>query len=65
MVKKREDVGHHRIVRGQVAGADVNVVVPEGEPIPEGADRAIPDPAHCHVYHDDWRIDPAAQERAA
>ena len=64
-VRRIEDVGHHRIVRGEVAGAEVNVIVPEGQPIPADADRVIPDPAHTHVYVDDWRAQPATQERAA
>ncbi len=64
-VKRIEDVGHHRIVRGQVEGADVNVIVPEGQAIPADTDRVIIDPAHAHVYVDDWRADPARQERAA
>ncbi|MBU3031213.1 ABC transporter ATP-binding protein [Paracoccus marinaquae] len=64
-LRRIEDVGHHRIVRGHVGGAEVNVIVPEGQPIPEAADRVIPDPAHAHVYADDWRVDPATQERAA
>jgi len=65
MLHRIEDVGNHRIVRGHVEGAAVNVIVPEGQPIPAGADRIIPDPAFIHVYADDWRVDPAAVERAA
>ncbi|AUH33338.1 ABC transporter ATP-binding protein [Paracoccus tegillarcae] len=64
-IKRVEDVGHHRIVRGQVEGQEVNVIVPEGQPIPEATDSVIPDPAHIHVYVDDWRVDPAQAERAA
>ena len=64
-IERIEDVGHHRIVRGRVEDAPLNVIVPEGQPIPADADRAIPDPAHIHVYADDWRVDPAKQERAA
>ncbi|MGR3626352.1 MAG: ABC transporter ATP-binding protein, partial [Limimaricola sp.] len=58
MLHRIEDVGNHRIVRGHVEGAAVNVIVPEGQPIPAGADRIIPDPAFIHVYADDWRVDP-------
>lgn len=64
-ITRIEDVGHHRIVRGKVGAADVNVIVPEGQPIPADANRIIPDPAHTHVYVDDWRVDPAKAERAA
>ncbi|MTE01429.1 ATP-binding cassette domain-containing protein [Paracoccus sp. YIM 132242] len=58
-----EDVGHHRILRGEVAGTPFNVVVPEGEPIPAGFDRIALDPARIGVFVDDWRIEP--RERAA
>lgn len=64
-LRRIEDVGHHRIVRGTVAGAEVNVVVPEGESIPSAPDRVIPDPSRVHVYADGWRVDPARHERAA
>ncbi|MDP5308503.1 ABC transporter ATP-binding protein [Paracoccus spongiarum] len=64
-IRRIEDVGHHRIVRGQVDGTEVNVVVPESQPLPADADRVVPDPAHLHVYRDDWRVDPARRERAA
>ena len=60
-----EDVGHHRIVRGRVGAQDVNVIVPEDQPLPADATRIIPDPAHCHVYVDDWRVAPATRKRAA
>ncbi|RMC35502.1 ABC transporter ATP-binding protein [Paracoccus alkanivorans] len=64
-IRRIEDVGHHRIIRGRVGQADVNVIVPEDQPIPADANRVIPDPAHAHVYLDDWRVNPARQERAA
>lgn len=64
-IRRIEDVGHHRIVRGSTGAAEVNVIVPEGEPIPADANRIIPDMAFAHVYADDWRVDPAKQERAA
>ena len=58
-----EDVGRHRIVRGQVAGQPFNVTVPEGETIPAAPDRVILDPARVGVFVDDWRVEP--QGRAA
>ena len=64
-IRRIEDVGHHRIVRGKVGEAEVNVIVPERQPIAEGVNRVIPDPAHAHVYVDDWRVAPEASERAA
>ena len=64
-LRRIEDVGHHRIIRGSVAGSDFNLIVPEGEPIPEGATAITIEPAHAHVYLDDWRVDPASQKRVA
>ncbi|RNF34842.1 ABC transporter ATP-binding protein [Paracoccus methylarcula] len=64
-IRRIEDVGHHRIVRGHVGKADVNVIVPEGQPIPADANRVLPDPVHAHVYLDDWRVAPSNLERAA
>ncbi|MBV0891419.1 ABC transporter ATP-binding protein [Paracoccus sp. Z118] len=58
-----EDVGHHRILRGEVAGAAFNVTVPEDEPIPASFDRVALDPARIGVFVDDWRLAPL--ERAA
>ena len=53
-----EDVGRHRIVRGEVAGRPFNVTVPEGTPIPVAADRVILDPDRLGVFVDDWRVAP-------
>ena len=60
---RAEDVGHHRILRGEVAGAPFNLVVPEDQPIPATFDRVALDPARIGVFVDDWRIEPL--ERAA
>lgn len=60
---RTEDVGHHRILRGEVAGAPFNMVVREDEPIPATFDRVALDPARIGVFVDDWRIEPL--ERAA
>ncbi len=56
-VRRVEDVGHHRIVRAVVAGRPMNIVMPEDQPVPAGADRVIFDPAHVNVYADDWRVE--------
>ena len=56
-----EDVGHHRILRGEVAGAPFNILVPEDRLIPARPDRVILDPARIGVFVDDWRIDPVAK----
>ena len=60
---RAEDVGHHRILRGEVAGAPFNLVVPEDQPIPAAFDRVSLDPARIGVFVDDWSIEPL--ERAA
>ncbi|MFZ5752312.1 MAG: ABC transporter ATP-binding protein [Pseudomonadota bacterium] len=56
-VRRVEDVGHHRIVRATVAGRPLNIVMPEDQPIPAGADRVVFDPARVNVYADDWRVE--------
>ena len=62
-VRRVEDVGRHRLVRGEVLGHALNVVVPEGMPV-DGLPQVSFDPARINVYADDWRVAPA-QERAA
>ncbi len=39
-VRRVEDVGRHRIVRAEVAGREVNAILPEGAPVPAGAARS-------------------------
>ena len=62
-VRRVEDVGRHRLVRGEVLGHALNVVVPEGMPV-DGLPRVSFDPARINVYADDWRVAPI-QEGAA
>ena len=62
-VRRVEDVGRHRLVRGEVLGNALNVVIPEGMPV-EGLPRVTFAPDKINVYADDWRVAPA-QERAA
>ncbi|RJE82174.1 ABC transporter ATP-binding protein [Paracoccus onubensis] len=64
-IHRIEDVGHHRIIRGKVGDADINVILPEAQEIPADASRVVPDPGRAHIYVDDWRVDPSARERAA
>jgi len=51
-----EDVGRHRIVRAEVAGAPISVIVPEGQPVGADLTHVRFDPARVNVYVDDWRI---------
>ena len=62
-IRRIEDVGRHRLLRGEVLGHALNVVVPEGMPV-EGLPRVAFAPDKINVYADDWRVAPA-RERAA
>jgi len=50
-VERVENIGRHRIVRGQVGGHAIDAVVPEGDAIPSEA-VAVFDPARINVYCD-------------
>jgi glycerol transport system ATP-binding protein len=58
-IERVEDVGRHRIVRARAEGTGINVVLPEGAPIPADASRVSFDPKGVNVYADDWRVEPA------
>jgi glycerol transport system ATP-binding protein len=53
-----EDVGRHRIIRGTVAGTQINLIAAEGMPIPTDASRVAFEADKINVYADDWRVDP-------
>ena len=61
LLTRVEDVGRHRIVRGTVQGMAINLIVPEGSPIPADANRVTFDPDHINVYADDWRVNPTGK----
>ncbi|WJS86034.1 ABC transporter ATP-binding protein [Paracoccus sp. TOH] len=61
-IRRVEDVGRHRLVRGEVAGRPLNVVMPEGMPV-EGLPQVAFAPGRINVYADDWRVAP--QEEGA
>ena len=54
VVKRIEDAGKYRIARTQFGEHEVNVVVPEGMPISDGANRVTFDNQHVSVYVDGW-----------
>ncbi|QRZ15819.1 ABC transporter ATP-binding protein [Paracoccus methylovorus] len=56
-IRRIEDVGRHRLVRGELMGRALNVVMPEGVPV-EGLPRVAFAPHKINVYADDWRIAP-------
>jgi glycerol transport system ATP-binding protein len=51
-----EDVGRHRILRAEIAGTPVNVILPEGAEVGTDMTRVRFDPARVNVYVNDWRI---------
>ncbi len=57
-VNRVEDVGRHRLLRGEVAGRALNLVLPEGAPVP-AEPRVAFAPERINVYADDWRVAPA------
>ncbi len=56
-VHRVEDAGRHRLLRGEVLGKPLNIVVPEGQAI-AGLPRVAFRPEKINVYADDWRIPP-------
>lgn len=55
-LKRIEDVGRHRIVRGEVAGTAFNLIASEGAPIGADQTRVAFAPEKINVYADDWRV---------
>ncbi|MGB8815453.1 MAG: ABC transporter ATP-binding protein, partial [Paracoccaceae bacterium] len=55
-LKRVEDVGRHRIVRGEVFGVPFNVVAPEGLAIGAEMTHVSFAPQKINVYADDWRV---------
>lgn len=56
-ITRIEDVGRHRLVRARLGDKPLNIVVPEGEPIP-AAPHVRFAPGRINLYADDWRIAP-------
>lgn len=56
-IRRVEDAGRHRLVRGEVMGAPLNIVVPEGMPV-GSLPRVAFMPEKINVYADDWRVAP-------
>lgn len=55
-LRRVEDVGRHRIIRGEVAGQTVNVIAPEGMPVGAELTHVSFAPDRIGVYADDWRV---------
>jgi glycerol transport system ATP-binding protein len=64
-IRRVEDVGRHRIIRGEVAGATVNVIAPEGMAVDASLTHVRFQPERVNVYADDWRIAPVGASGGA
>lgn len=61
-IKRIEDIGRHKIARADYQGKEINIIVPEDQPISHDYKYLTLDPNNIHVYADGWRI---KQEAAA
>lgn len=61
IIRRVEDVGRHKIVRADMAGREVNMIVGERDTVPPGPARIVFDPAGINVYADDWRVAPQGE----
>lgn len=58
-IRRVEDVGRSRLVRAELDGQPLAILLPEGAPIP--AEPAVAfDPGRIGLYRDDWRVAPEA-----
>ena len=55
-VRKVEDVGRQKIVRAQLQGQDISVVIGEDESVPADAHINF-DPKGINIYANDWRVE--------
>ncbi len=62
-IRRIEDVGRHRLVRGEETGLPLNVVMPEGMPV-DGLPQVAFAPDKINVYADDWRVAPEREGAA-
>ncbi|MBP1804376.1 ABC transporter ATP-binding protein [Rubellimicrobium aerolatum] len=56
-IRRVEDVGRHRIVRADLGGRPLDIVLPEGGPLGPDMTRVTFDPAHVGVFADGWRVE--------
>ncbi|MCW8917100.1 MAG: ABC transporter ATP-binding protein [Magnetovibrio sp.] len=55
-IKRVEDIGRFKIVRADFFGREVNITVPDGQPISPDANRIMFDPNHVNIYSDGWIV---------
>jgi glycerol transport system ATP-binding protein len=58
-LRRIEDVGRHRIVRGDVGGTPVNIIADEGASIGTDMTHVRMQAEKINVYADDWRVEGA------
>ena len=63
-IARVEDVGRHRLVRAELQGQTLNIVVPEGAGLP-AEPRAYFTAQKINVYAGDWRVAPLTSARGA
>ena len=59
-IRRVEDVGRHRIVRGEALGKPMNVILLERVPVPARGARVQFLADRVNVYADDWRVEGGA-----
>lgn len=55
-IKRIEDIGRHKIARADYQGQEINVIVPEDQPISQDYKYLSLDPNNIHIYANDWRL---------
>lgn len=56
-IRRVEDVGRHKIVRAELFGSEINLVVPEGQNISSDMNRITFEQDQINIYVNEWRID--------
>lgn len=56
-IKRIEDIGLHRIVRGEFAGKEMNIIVKEGQEISADMQYVSFDPERINIYENDWIVE--------
>ena len=60
-IKRIEDIGRHKIARADLAGHEVNVIVPEGDSITHEHTHLSLDASKINVYSNDWLVERGTQ----
>lgn len=57
-IKRIEDIGRHKIARADYQGREINIVIPEDQPVSVDYKYLTLDPRHIHLYANGWRLKP-------